>query len=201
MGSQAFFSHAEDGGISNGIDPELAQALLLVRVSTIKMLRLQLALERRDRSVAMQQVDDLMDLDAWMALIGGHRADKDLLDAIAGEAQEERSALLHEKFGLAAGLVKREAEPGPRPWLDPVPPDAEQGALKRGSDPAVAEEPYDFLGTSFVMPEEELPVRRRGWLLAFTIFVLLLAAGAGAALMLGWRPDILINDLLAQGGI
>lgn len=191
-GSQAFIPHAND--VAAGVDPELAQALLLVRVSTMKMLRLQLALERRDRAVALQAVDDLMELDAWMAVSGGRPADSDILEAIAREADDERSALLQEKFGLAAGLVKRESEVGPRPWIEPEP------ALLRTGSQADAEDNYDFIGMAFEVPEEEAPTRRLGWLLMVVLLVFVVAAAAGVALVLGWRPEALLTQLFSHGG-
>ena len=42
---------------------ELAEGLMLVRASTLKMIRLQLAMERRDRRVALEEVDDLLAID------------------------------------------------------------------------------------------------------------------------------------------
>ena len=42
---------------------ELAEGLMLVRASTLKMIRLQLAMERHDRVVAQEAVDDLVALD------------------------------------------------------------------------------------------------------------------------------------------
>ena len=42
---------------------DLAEGLMLVRASTLKVIRLQLAMERRDRRVALEAVDDLVALD------------------------------------------------------------------------------------------------------------------------------------------
>ena len=42
---------------------DLVEGLVLVRASTLKLARLQLALERRDRRVALESVDDLMGFD------------------------------------------------------------------------------------------------------------------------------------------
>src|SRR5258705_5735964 len=42
---------------------ELAEGLMLVRASTLKIVRLQLAMERQDRRVALEAVDDLVALD------------------------------------------------------------------------------------------------------------------------------------------
>ena len=42
---------------------DLAEGLMLIRASTLKVIRLQLAMERRDRRVALEAVDDLVALD------------------------------------------------------------------------------------------------------------------------------------------
>ena len=42
---------------------ELAEGLMLVRASNLKMIRFQLAMERNDRRVALETVDDLVALD------------------------------------------------------------------------------------------------------------------------------------------
>src|SRR5260370_38296493 len=39
---------------------ELAEGLMLVRASTLKVVRFQLAMERQDRRVALEAVDDLV---------------------------------------------------------------------------------------------------------------------------------------------
>ena len=198
-GSQAFISHANDGVV--GGDPELAQALLLVRVSTMKMLRLQLALERRDKAVALQAVDDLIELDTWMADAGGRSADGRLLEAIAHEADDERTALLHERFGLAAGMVQRASELGRQAWIEPEPAQAATNLLVQAAGRAEAEEAYEFLGTNFEAPEEEVPTRRLRWLLVVALPLVILAAAAGVALVLGWRPEALLSQLLSLGGL
>jgi len=180
-GPQFIVPHANGvpGGFPHGAMPELEQALLLVRVSTMKMLRLQLAIERRDRAVALQAVEDLMELDAWMAHSAGHNADEDLMEAIAQEADDQRDALLHEKFGLAAGMVKRPL----REWAEPEP----------------VAGPIDILGPADLIFEEE-PVRRTRWWLVAASVLLLIGAVIGAAILLGWRPDEMLAPLLSQGG-
>lgn len=183
-GPHAVIPRAENDGVP--IDTELEQALLLVRVSTMKMLRLQLAIERRDRAVALQAVDDLMELDAWMARSAGHDVDADLLDAIAREVDDERGALLHEKFGLAAGMVKR----APPHWVEP-----------ETLEPAEADaEAYDFLGPVEAVIEEEPAARRRGWLLLAALMLVVVAATVVAAVLLGWLPDEWSAQLISLGG-
>lgn len=86
----------------------LAEGLMLVRASTLKIIRLQLAMERRDRRVAIEAVDDLVALDRRLqeyladspALFGQER----LRDELNREAAEVR----RDSLGLAAGVVRRE---------------------------------------------------------------------------------------------
>ena len=88
----------------------LAEGLMLVRASTLKVIRLQLAMERNDRRVVLESVDDLVELDRRLqhylgdapALFGQERM-RDDLDREAAELQRE-------KLTLAAEVIRR-AEP------------------------------------------------------------------------------------------
>lgn len=180
-GSQAFISHVNGNGVPPEPGSDLDQALLFVRVSTMKMLRLQLALERRDRAVALQTVDDLVELDEWIARCAGQLPIDDVFEALADEADEQREALLHEKFGLAAGLVKR----GPDAWPDqeiPVRPAAKESAVAvEEAEPA----PWRDMSVEVDWGEvQEKPGSRR-WLWMAALAALLLGAIAGAVLWLG----------------
>jgi hypothetical protein len=99
---------------------ELAEGLMLVRASTLKMIRLQLAMERHDRRVALEAVDDLVALD--------RRLESYLGDVPAPELQVERAALNREKLTLAAEVIRSEPrpvdaapEPVPEPTWEQVP--------------------------------------------------------------------------------
>jgi hypothetical protein len=86
----------------------LAEGLMLVRASTLKVIRLQLAMERRDRRVALEAVDDLVALDRSLEqfLTNVPAADD---DGLFGNVLElERSALNVEKHTLAAGISSRD---------------------------------------------------------------------------------------------
>ena len=181
-GFQAFMSHVNGNGVPPEPGSDLDQALLFVRVSTMKMLRLQLALERRDRAVALQTVDDLVELDEWIARCAGQLPIDDVFEALASEADDQREALLHEKFGLAAGLVKR----GPDTW-----PEQEPGPRTKVTERAIAPEPAApdeaWRDASIEVDwgeVQERPGARRRWLWVATTAVLL-AAIAGAVLWLG----------------
>ena len=125
---------------------ELAQGLMLVRASTMKIVRLQLAMERRDRRLALQTVDDLVVLDSKI---------RDFLNEIPSSAngivpmqlelEEQRAWLAREKLTLAAGVRRSTAAAETREWIEPT--------------PATEAEP---LSPHFIsdIDEEEAPVRR-----------------------------------------
>ena len=87
----------------------LAEGLMLVRASTLKMIRLQLAMERKDRRVALEAVDDLVALD--------RRLQDYLADVTAPELEVERAALNREKLTLAAEVIRAEPKPPPEPQI------------------------------------------------------------------------------------
>jgi hypothetical protein len=87
---------------------ELAEGLMLVRESTLKVIRLQLAMERRDRHVALEAVDDLVALD--------RKLQEYLGDVPSPELEVQRALLNREKLTLAAEVIRPEpkvAEPVP----------------------------------------------------------------------------------------
>lgn len=182
VGTQAFISHVNGNGHAPEPGSELDQALLFVRVSTMKMLRLQLALERRDRAVALKTVDDLVELDEWMARCAGQLPIGDVFEALVSEADDQREALLHEKFGLAAGLVKR----GPEAWSEAESPAPrtirEIEKLTEEADPEEWRDCSVEVGWGEV---QERSGAARRWLRIVAIAVVLLVAVIGAALLLG----------------
>ena len=131
---------------------ELAEGLMLVRESTLKIIRFQLAMERHDRRVALEAVDDLVALDRRL---------RDYLgDVPAPELEVERAALSREKLALAAEVIR----PEPKPVEMVAPP----GAV----EPPAAEawDQFEY--------EEERSHRSAWWLVAV---LLLLSAAAAAA--------------------
>lgn len=101
----------------------LAQGLHLVRASALNMVRLQLALERRDRPVALQTVDELMLLDRQLGdLVGDLAAGGEPAGSRALENQ--RRLLLTEKFALAAAASGPRMREGPIPWIEQAAPPA-----------------------------------------------------------------------------
>jgi hypothetical protein len=107
---------------------ELAEGLMLVRASTLKMIRLQLAMERQDRRVALEEVDDLLAIDRrlqdYIADVPG--GDRQLL--FREELDAERSALDREKLTLAGGVFRREEPVPPVPQPQPFELDAPDAA-------------------------------------------------------------------------
>lgn len=158
---------------------ELAEGLMLVRASTLKIVRLQLAMERQDRRVALEAVDDLVALDRllqdYLADVPAAAAQLLLRDAL----NDERAMLNREKLVLASGVVRREP---PAPIVDaPV---------------AVEPEPMSFEDFDFAPVEEARPHRAILW---FALVLAILAAAAGAAWMV-MGPDALAS-LAGQIGL
>ena len=201
-------SQMVSSSMPGGAGPEggLAQGLLLVRASTMKMMRLQLAMERRDRAVALQAMDDLVEIDARIAALLDGRCGGEQLDAIAREVEDQRSALLREKFGLAAGFVRRGSERPP--WIEsdaaaeapPAPVRTIDAAAIDAAAPDEAVPPDTLTGQDYWQAELPRP-RRRTAMIAAMLIVTLFTAVAGAWL-LGWPIEAAVarfNDAHLTG--
>lgn len=151
---------------------ELAEGLMLVRASTLKIIRLQLAMERHDRRVALEVVDDLVKLDRRLqdCLAIASAGDKRIL--FRHELEAERAMLSREKLALAAEVLRR-------------PPETEQ---RRSSDD-------DWLGPRDAVIEHYEPRARHRWLIAIPI---LMSAVAASAYFIG-IPEI--QAWIAAGGL
>src|SRR4249919_704470 len=149
----------------------LAEGLMLVRASTLKIVRLQLAMERQDRRVALEAVDDLVALDRllqdYLADVPAAAEQSRLSDAL----DDERAMLNREKLALASGIVRR--EPVTLPVEAPIVVEPEIVAW------------HDF---DFTPVEERRPHRAILW---FALVLAALAAAAGAAWMV-IGPDALM---------
>lgn len=140
---------------------ELAEGLMLVRASTLKVVRLQLAMERRDRRVALEAVDELIELDRRLQEYLGGVPGSDAQLMFAHELENERAALNREKLTLAAEIISR------TPAADP-PPMAEQA-----DEPAWEPETYfEFDGST--------PRRAHWWLAGILVLLSAIAAAAYA---------------------
>ena len=145
----------------------LAEGLMLIRASTLKMIRLQLAMERHDRQVALAAVDDLVELDRRLDhYLGEVPATK--LQVLRHELEIERARLNLEKLGLGAEVIRggtaveeRAAEPA------------------RAAEKPLVVEPIAPAGwEGFAFQEEPAPRRRGRWVLVTLLVVLAVAAAA-----------------------
>lgn len=170
----------------------LAESLLLVRASTMKMVRLQIAMERRDRALALQTMDEIVALDTRMSDFLDEMPIADAgLDAMRSEVEEQRSAVAREKFGLAAGVRKRDEPVGPRPWVDAPSPATADRIEGTGMLAAAPMEPLELTELVADAPASHGP----GWvkILFATIMVLLLGGAIAAAFLL--QPAYLTDYL------
>ena len=129
---------------------EIAEGLMLWRASTLRMIRLQLAMEQGDRRATLETVDDLVALDRQLQdYLAPHVPTR-----VMAELEAERAALNREKLALAAGVIRR---PGPV---------------------AQVEEPAeDWLGP-LDLAEQEEPRRSRRWMIAIPVVGSAIAGGA-----------------------
>ena len=164
---------------------ELAEGLMLLRASTLKVIRLQLAIERQDRRVALEAMDDLVALDDELQkCLAGMPAPVDLAglqDALASE----RSSIDREKLGLAAEVIS--GRPRAEPTSAVLEQTAEPEPYALQSEPAVSPPSYDW--RRFTYEEDEPTSSSRGWLWA-SAAILIFSAIVVAAYMLGYLEVI-----------
>ena len=154
----------------------LAEGLMLVRASTLKVIRLQLAMERNDRRVVLEAVDDLVELDRKLQHYLGDAPAFFGQERMRDELDREQAALQREKLTLAAEVIRR---PEPTVVSFPTPEPVE-----------TAPEPEE---TTWVEWEEE-PPRRRAWKWAVAAFVLVAGALGGGAIVPG-APELVTAAL------
>ena len=193
-GPSAFFPRGDDRAFAPVASADLAQGLLLVRASTMKVLRLQLAMERRDRAVALQAMDDLVELDDRIGEFLSHMPAGDDFEAIARDVEEQKSALAREKFSLAAGFVRRGGEPAPA-WVDP-PAQQEAG----GAQDAAARLPDCQETLVWIDSDREAPRRSRRTAMIVAALFLLMVAAAASAYFLDLQPAALLDRFPMHGG-
>jgi hypothetical protein len=159
---------------------ELAEGLMLMRASTLKMIRLQLAMERRDRRVVLEEVDDLLAIDRRLQDYLDEVPELHEQSPLMHELEIERAALNREKLTLAAEVIRREPPPArPLPFVEEAPP------LVKVEAP----QPEVWGSFEFAQAEDERRHRGIGWL---AILLILLLAVAGAAYMLA-DPQTLMS--------
>lgn len=164
---------------------ELAEGLMLLRASTLKVIRLQLAIERQDRRVALEAMDDLVALDdelqKYLASMPAPVDLAGLQDALAAE----RSSLDREKLGLAAEVVSGRSRHEPASIFPATSSELEIHPLE--AEPAVPALSYDW--QRFRYEDDEPSSSRRGWLWAVAL-ILLLSALIAAGYWLGYLEII-----------
>lgn len=186
--------------VSRAVDTgELIEGLMLVRASTIKVVRLQLAMERRDRRSALQAVDDLVDLDAKLG---------DFLNGIPGSASgtaqmqreidEQRGWLAREKLTLAAGISIHTAMPDGRGWIEPPKSAANHESAGTGAPVGLRIEPPSSYISADIY-EEEAPVRRVSKIWTWILLLLIVVVGGIIAAATGAWSDLITYIPLPQG--
>ena len=159
---------------------DLVEGLVLVRASTLKLARLQLALERRDRRVALEAVDDLVRFDQSLEQHLSGLRDTHEHSVMDLAVAVERAALNREKLALAAEIISNgsdapeaDQQPAERPIEASEPPQVVHEAVEDRTDDAFPAEEW------FEAWEEEPQPRRAIWWL---VAALVLVAVAGAAM-------------------
>ena len=153
---------------------ELAEGLMLLRASTLKVIRLQLAIERQDRRVALEAMDDLVALDDELQKCLANMPTPVDLAAFKDVLALERSSLDREKLGLAAEVIGGRFREEPAEQVEVRVPEEE---------PSVPAPTYDW--QRFRYEEDEPASSRRGWIWA-SVLVLILSALLAAGYMLGY---------------
>lgn len=85
---------------------QVAAGLTLLRASTLKLIRLQLAMERCDRHVARKAMDDLITLDRRLQDYLEDVPPTGDMPALLREIDAERAMLNQEKLTLAAEILR-----------------------------------------------------------------------------------------------
>lgn len=168
---------------------DFAQGLLLMRASAMKVVRLQLAMQRQDRALAMQTMDDLIALDSTIRHFVADIPGAEELEAMQCALDDERSALNREKFGLTAGMVRRGDECEAQP------------SRTRDADRPTSS------GITAIVPATEYPDLAEqppapGWLWVWMLLGFALAFALAAVLFLFAGSDVaqpIFDGLFAKG--
>jgi hypothetical protein len=96
---------------------ETSEGFMLLRASMLKLLRLQLAIERHDRPVALASVDDLIALDRRLQVyLNRFPATAEQL-MFRRELECEQASVSKEKLTLAAGILRKSSNSVEQPYL------------------------------------------------------------------------------------
>jgi hypothetical protein len=163
-------------------DGGLAEGFMLLRASTLKMLRLQLAIERQDRHRALEAVDDLVALDRRL---------QDYLDSAPASAEQlmlrrelesDRAALNQERLALTAGVIRRQDD---------------ASGQRDAVDQTVAIEPEDGRSGLHDLQFEPEKRRRSGWWLVLALIIVAAVAAAAYFATAGEIPAWLAQTVRA----
>lgn len=124
---------------------DLARGLMLLRASNMNVVRLQLAMERRDRRLAMEAVDDLVALDREIGgFVSAMPQARSHFGDLSREIEGQRTAIAAEKLVLAGGKSGPRLRTGaeqdasteaadPPDWIGPIIADGEEDAAPGGA--------------------------------------------------------------------
>lgn len=170
-----------DSAVGPAGQDDLVEGLVLVRASTLKLARLQLALERRDRRVALEAVDDLVRFDESLEqhLAGLREPHQHSVMDLA--VAVERAALNREKLTLAAEIISNGGDGHEAVASASLQEEAKPLAVSKAPPEQLAEEPFpaDDWANAW---EENLPPRRRLW--PTLLVTMLVVVGAAVAFWL-----------------
>jgi hypothetical protein len=173
---------SDRGGHPSGAD--LARSMLLLRASNMNVMRLQLAMERRDRRQALEALDDLVAIDSEIRGLVEDMPINGTLGEMARRLDDQKAVLASEKLIFAAGKTgpalapKAEIAPAPLPTLE-----AEAvRSLKLPSQPDGETAPEWI--PAYLMEEEKTSRKGRFALMALGA-LLLIPGGAAAVHFLG----------------
>ena len=167
---------------------DLARGMLLLRASNMNVMRLQLAMERSDKRLAMEALDGLVALDGEIKGFMEDMPPTDgALDEMSRRLDAQKAVLASEKLVFAAGRA------GPslarRNEIAPSPPVAEPEVARSLNLPPSGTEPQqaepEWIPAYLLEEEEKATGRGRRFALIAAVMLLLILAGAAALYMAG----------------
>ena len=172
----------EHDAVRDNPSVDLAMGLQLLRASSMTSIRLQLALARRDRRVAMSALDTLAAVDSeiegLVERLSGPGTSTPEMAAIAAWLAQEKEAVATDKLNLACDVSG--------PGLVSPPDRLSQAAdadARAAVDPTMGEAVPDLDGA--IEDKEEAAPTRNWWLLvSLAIAITVVVAGAIIALVL-----------------
>ena len=173
-----------DWGPRPASEGDLTRGMLLLRASNMNMMRLQLAMERSDRRLAMEALDGLVALDGEIrGLIEDMPPAHETLIEMSRRLDAQKTVLASEKLVFAAGRA------GPslaRPREIAPPPPVAEPELAKSLNVAPAEPDADAEWVpAYVLAEEGKTRRGRRFAILAAVVLILILAGGGALYVTG----------------